>query len=177
MLSELLFIDHILISFESVLKIEYEERDTQKIIQSAIGLLENAYGVKLDDDIYKIQAKNMLVSDTINVLLQQVMECLKELSLYIDINMFNRSIAISLADVNYLGFAKEEIVTALKYLQDKDLYEQRSQLIPPITAAVSNIDVSEIKRLFVIMLVLERLGIKEGVTVVARLLYLGGLIL
>lgn len=176
MISDFLSIDKILLSFESTLKIEYDERETHRIIENAISKLENAYTVTIDTDLYSLQSKNMLVADNLNTLLQQICECLKSMSLYTDITMLNRSIAISLADVNYLGFAKPQLITALKYLQDKVLYEKRDTIIPPITAAVTNIDMCTIKRLFIILLVLERLGVKEGVAVVARLLYLGGLV-
>lgn len=169
-------LDQILLSFESTLKIEYNERETRRVIDSAITRIESAQGIKIDDDIYALQARNMLAADSINMLLSQIMECLKSLSLYIDISMFTRTIGISLADVNYLGFARAELKTAMQYLQDKEHYEKRSTFIPPITAAVSNIDMCTIKRLFVILLVLEKLGVSVGVSVVARLLYLGGLV-
>lgn len=176
MISDFLSIDQNLLSFESTLKIEYEEREVHKVIASSITKLENAYKVNINTDLYSLQSQNMLVAENLNILLAQICDCLKSMSLYTDITMLNRSIGISLADVNYLGFAKAELITALKNLQDKDLYEKRGTIIPPITAAVSNIDMCTIKRLFVIMLVLERLGVKEGVAVIARFLYLGGLI-
>lgn len=176
MIADLMSIDRILLSFESTLKIEYDERDTHKIITSAINKLENAYKVHMDKDIYELQAQNMLVAENLNVLISQISDCLKELALYIDISMFNTSVGISLADVNYMGFGSPELLTALKYLQNKSLYDQRTTIIEPITAALSYIDMCTIKRLFIILLVLERLGVKEGVSVVARFLYLGGLV-
>lgn len=176
MLSDQFSIDQILLSFESVLKIEYNERETYRVIQGAITKLENAQGITIDADLYTLQARNVLASDNIDMLLSQIADCLKSMSFYTDLVMFNRSIGISLADVNYLGFARDELITSLQYLQDKVLYEKREVLIAPITQAVSNIDMCTIKRLFVIMLVLEHLGVKEGVSVLARFLYLGGLV-
>lgn len=176
MIADLMSIDNILLSFENTLKIEYDERETHKIITSAMNRLENAYKVHMDKDLYDLQAQNLLVAENLNVLLSQICECLKALSLYIDISMFNVSIGISLADVNYMGFGAPELLTALKYLQDKSLYDRRGTIIEPITSALSHIDMCTIKRLFIILLVLEKLGVKEGVCVVARFLYLGGLV-
>lgn len=175
MISDFLSIDQILLSFESVLKIEYDERETHKILSGAIHRLENAYNVTIETDLYSLQAKNALVSDNLNILLAQICECLKSMALYTCVSMFNRSIGISLADVNYLGLSSAELRTALKYLQDKNLYEQRATIIPALTSAVTNIDMCTIKRLFIILLLLEVLGVKEGVATIAQYLYLGGL--
>lgn len=176
MISDLISLDQILLSFESTLKVEYDERETRKIIQSSITRLENAYKVSIDTDLYTLQSKNQLVAENLNMLLMQIAECLKSLSLYVDMSMFNRSICISLADVNDLGLGRDALVTTLKYLQDKYLYQKRDTAIPSLVAAVSNIDMCTVKRLFIIMLILERLGIMEGVSVIARFLYLGGLV-
>jgi hypothetical protein len=130
----------------------------------------------MDKPLYDLQAESMLVADSINILLSQILECLKSMSLYIDISMFNTSVGISLSDVNYLGLGSPELLTSLQYLQYTQTYESRGTIIEPLTSAVSYIDMCTVKRLFIVMLVLERLGIKEGVSVVARFLYLGGLV-
>ena len=43
--------------------------------------------------------------------------------------------------------------------------------------ALNNVEMSQIKRLFIVMLVMEKLGIHEGVAACAQLLYIGGLVL
>lgn len=175
MISDFFSLKDILLLFENTLRIEYEESDCLKIIKSAKQKLENAYQVKLDKPVYDVQAQNELVSDALNMFLAELAEGVKNLSAFTNMVMFSKIPSISLADVNYLGFTRETLTTALKYLQDKALYEKRQSIIPPLRNAVSNIEMSQIKRLFVIMLVMEELGIKEGVAVVAQHLYIGGL--
>lgn len=176
MFKDTVSLDATLQQFETALKIEYKEKDTEAIIKSAISSLELAYKVVFDKEIYSLQAENQLVGDSIALLINQIQEACKSLSLYTSVNMFNRSIGISLASVNYLGFAKNELMQGLRYLQDCDLYQQRAGIIGPITTALTNIDVNSIKRLCIILLVLERLGVSEGVAIVSQLLYLGGLV-
>ncbi len=168
-------IDSILLSLESTLKIEYDEKETKRTLDAAISRLENVYGIRIDKDIYTLQAENRLVEGYIDTFLVQITECLKAMSFYIDTTMYMKNMCVSLADVNYLGLSKLELVTALKYFQDKKLYEERDIIVPVLTAAVTNIDMCTIKRLFIVLLLLERLGIPEGVCVIARFLYLGGI--
>lgn len=176
MLFDSISIDSILQSFESILKIEYRERETYKIIDNAVTALETAYHVTMDKDIYSIQAENQLLGDNLSMLLQSITDCCRQMSMYKDLCMFHRSVGISLADVNYIGFAKPTLLQSLKYLQDIDCYQKREAFIRPLTTALTNVDMCIIKRLATIMLVLERLGVSEGVSVIAQYLYLGGLV-
>ena len=56
-------------------------------------------------------------------------------------------------------------------------YEKRCTLVPALVGALNNVEMSQIKRLFIVMLVMEKLGIYEGVAACAQLLYIGGLVL
>lgn len=175
MISDMISLPSILINFEQVLKIEYNEMSTEKIIRSAKAKLENTFSVRFDKSVYDLQAENRLVADTLNMFLEQVVDALRNLSLYIDTCMFNGNVPINLADVNYLGFADAPLRTSLRYLQSTKTYVQRDAIITPLRSAVSNIEPCDIKRLFLIMFMLDELGIYEGAAVVAQLLYLGGL--
>jgi hypothetical protein len=165
----------ILLSFENVLRIEYEEKDASKVIESAKRKLENAYQVKLDRPIYEVQAQNAFVSESLDSFLEQVIECMKSLTAYTCIVMFTRLNQISLADVNYLGYDEAVLRTALKYLQEKKLYKQRGTIIPALRNAVSNVEMSPVKRLLVIMLVLEEIDLPEIVAAIAQYLYIGAI--
>ena len=87
--------------------------------------------------------------------------------------MFTKNPHFKLADVSYLGFTSETLTLALKYFTDKIQYEKRSTLIPSLIDGVNRLEVGTVKRLFVIMLVLEDLGISEAVAACAQLLYEG----
>ena len=176
MLIDNLSIDSILLTFENNLKIEYRERETYKVIDNSVAALENAFKVKMDKDIYSLQTENQLIGDNMSLLLAQIVECCKSMSFYTSLCMFNRSIGISLADVNYFGFAKTTLLQSLKYLQDKDCYTKRDAIIKPLTSALTNVEMCVVKRLVTIMLVLERIGVSEGVAIIAQYLYLGGLV-
>lgn len=163
----------ILLSFESVLKIEYKERDIEKIRKQAKAAIENTFMVKLGDDIYTTQASNRLIGDTLEVLMAQLTESLKNMALLLSITMFDRRSGETLRDVNYLGFAEAQLLTALQYLQDEVLYEKRSSFLPAMVRNSSNLEMGIMKRLLTVMFVLESLGVKEGVALIAQYLYLG----
>ena len=166
-----------LMSFESALRIDYNEKDTAKIVQQAIAKLENAYQCHLDEPVYVVQAKNELVADHLNQFLDQVGRCVMELSAVTLMAMYSKRPPIDLRDVNYLGFAQKELATALKYLQDKVHYEQREGIIPALYYALNNVEMSQTKRLFIIMLLCEKLGLPEAVATCSALLYQGVLVL
>lgn len=163
----------ILLAFENVLKIEYKERDIEKIRITSKTAIENAYQVKLNSDIYTAQASNRFVGDTLDLLLSQLTECLKSQALLTGITMFDGRFGITLRDVNYLGFAERELLAALQYLQSEVLYEKRNSFLPAMIRNSSNIELSPLKRMLTIMFVLETLGVKEGVALMAQYLYLG----
>jgi hypothetical protein len=167
----------ILISFESTLRIEHTETDAEKIIRNSKAAIEAAYQVKLDDTVYAVQARSSFVSDSLDLFLAQLKEPVRELAFFTVAMVFFKRSPISLRDVNYLGFAEETLRKTLKYLQDANLYEHRGKFIPAYRQACGNLDWCDEKRLFVVLLVLEALGIKEAVAVAAYCLYAGGLAL
>lgn len=117
MLADMFTLQQVLLSFENTLRIEYTETDVSRIIKVSKQRLENAYQCRLDQPVYTVQAQNELVSENLNVFLQELAECLKQLTALTSISMFTKKPPINLADVNYLGFTSETLTTALKYLQ------------------------------------------------------------
>lgn len=178
MLSDMFTLQQCLLAFENTLRIEYTEKETSHIIRAAKQKLENAYQCRLDQPIYRVQAQNELVSENLNVFLQELAECMKNLTALTSIVMFTKKPPFKLSDVNYLGFDATQVRVSLKYLQDRVYYEKRNeQVIPAFTSALDNVEISQIKRLFIVMLVLEDLGVPEAVSACAQLLYLGGMAL
>lgn len=173
MLRYKLSLTDVLMGFENVLKIDYQDSDVEKIVRNSKQRLENLYGIKLSGDIYEDQLDNRMTGDIIDLFLTQVLDKMKSLALIMSISLFDKHYGESLRDFNYLGFTEEDMKEALKYLQDEVLYEKRKLFYDQIVKAASNIEVSNTKRLLVIMAVLEHLGIKEGVALIAQYLYLG----
>lgn len=177
MIADGLTITQLCTSFEGVLKLEYgQDTKTQECLDNAIRSLENAYGITIDKDIYSLQAENSLVSQQLDVLLQSLTECMKTMALYTSLGIFRHNIALSLGDSNYLGFARERLIIILKYFQDIDLYPNRVQAVASIKEALNTIPINHVKRLFMILLMLERLGVSEGAAIVAQLLRMGGIV-
>lgn len=178
MLDDNISLNGILVSIEGVLRIEHtEEARVNNTIDDALDRLENNFGTKFDKDIYPIQSENQLSAENVNLFLRDLTTCLQNLSLFIQLKFFHKNIGITLADVNYLGYSKKQIQTSLKYLQDEALYKQHhDDIIPPLFNTLNNINMCSIKRLFIIMLMFDRLGITEGVAIVAQLLYMCSLI-
>jgi hypothetical protein len=175
MYSDLFALRPALLAFETILHIEYSETDTAKIILSAKQRLENSYQVKLDDTVYNIQKKNAFTGDSLDMFLQNLAEPVKLLAGVNAVTMYLKKSPVSLGDVNYLGFAAETLRTALKYLQDEKSEHHKQQIILALTSSCNNIEMCEIKRILIVLLVLDSLGIREAVAITAQTLYLGGL--
>lgn len=178
MLDNQISLNNILVSFEGTLKIEHlEEARVEDCIRDAIARLEETYGTKLDKSVYALMDENQLTADNLNLFLRDIKACLEQMSLFIQLKLYHKNFAVTLADVNYLGYAKKSLLTALKYLQDATEYTRhRDDVITPLYNTLNNINMCSIKRMFVVMLMFDRLGIDEGVAIMAELLYLGGLV-
>jgi hypothetical protein len=178
MLDNTIAFNKILVSLESALKIEASgELKVDETLDAAIDRLENTYACTFDRDVFSIQDENALMADKIDLLLKNVKQSLAELSLYINLKLYHKNLGISLADVNYLGYEKLQLITNLKYLQDEDLYKQNGDdITKSLSNTLNNTPMCSIKRLFIVLLMFHRLGIAEGVSIVAQLLYLGGLV-
>lgn len=168
----------ILVSLESTLKIEASgDMLTEEIVKASIDRLENQYNTDFDRDVFSLQDESQLQATRLDQLLRDVHQCLGELAFYTQLKLFHKNLGLSLADVNYLGYERNQLLTALKYLQDDDLYKQYHEaVIEPLTNTLNNTPMCTVKRLFIVLIVLHKLGISEGVATVAQLLYLGGLI-
>lgn len=174
MLSNMVDLSTAVLSFETVLKIEYEENNTKRVVSNAIRKLETAYGMRIDGkSLYDLQSENINLADNIQNLLHQILECSKTLSFLFLNGMYNHAIPITLSTVKYLGLGKEALQTILRYFQNVDEYYLADNAIQQITLGLDGIDMSTVKRLFIVLLVLDKLGVKEAVAVVAQYLYYG----
>lgn len=164
-------------SFESTLKIDYSgEARVSEVIDRAVKSLENTYDCTFDKDVFTLRAENQLSAANLDLFLRDVKQCLAEMSLYCELKLFHKNVGFNLSDINYLGSSKQQLMTSLRYLQDQaEQQHKREDIIKPIMNALDNISQCQPKRLFVYLLVFDRLGIFEGVAIVAQLLYLGGL--
>ena len=176
MLSEDISLKEVLVSLESVLRIEYSDANTQETLDNAVARIENTYNIDLNKDLFSLQAENQLISSQINVFLRDIVESLKQMTLYTSLTIFHKSVGISMVDVNYLGFGKLYLNNVFRYLQDDALLKKHPEIIEPLTKALDNIPLGHIKRLFTCLLMFYRLGVYEGVGLIAQYLYLGGLV-
>lgn len=178
MLDTNISINSILISMESTLKIEADpDLKVSEVLDASIKRLENMYACTFDRDIYTLQGENQLIADNLSLLLKDVQQCLAQLSLFISLKLFHKNLGLSLADINYIGYSREQLLTALRYLQDETQYKKYgAEIVSPLHNSLNNVSMCAIKRLFIVLLMFDRLGLTEGVAIVAQLLYLGGLI-
>ena len=176
MISDLVSLEATVLSFETVLKIEYEEASVKKVVEGAIKKLENAYGIRMQGKtLYDLEIENVNISDTINNLLLQILECTKNMSFLFMSGMYRHDVPVSLSTVKYLGLGKEAIQTILRYFQNMDEYYLAGNSVSQIMLGLDGIDMSIVKSLFVIMLVLDALGVKETVAVIAQYMYYGSI--
>lgn len=174
MLKDMVDLNATVLSFETVLKIEYEETETKRVIDNAIRKLENAYGMRIQGKtLYDLEAENSNLADTVHDLLHQILECTKTLSFQFQSGMFQHEIPVSLGMVKYLGLGKEALQTILRYFQNMDEYYLAERSVSQLILGLDGIDMSIVKRMFIIMLVLDELGVKEAVAILAQYMYYG----
>ncbi len=178
MFDNLVSTNSVLLGLEAALRIEMDpNKKTKENVDAAIERLENAFAITFDKGVFDLMEENQLTSDKLTIFLRDVQQALCTLSFYTDLKLFHKNVPIALADTNYIGYAREQLLTALRYLQDEHEYKKHADaIIAPLENALDNTPMCNVKRLFTIMLVLHKLGIGEGVSCVARILYLGGLI-
>lgn len=164
----------ILLSFANTLRIDYSLKDVREIREESVRQLENIFHIRIDKSLYDIQAEGSFVSKEIESLLQQITENLKSMSLLLAISTFDKQYGENLKEVKYLGYERVTLMTTLKYLQDEKLYERRGQFFESLVDATNTVYMGTVKKLFIIMIILERLGISEGVSIMANYIYLGG---
>lgn len=171
-------ISQILLSLESTFKIEVSgEATVESIVKDAIDRLENTYACTFDKDIFSIQSENQLLADNVNPLIKDIRQCLAMLSLYLELKLFHKNVGVTLSAVNYLGYSKESLLKALKYLRDETEYKKHHEpIINSFYNYLNNIPMCSVKRMFICLLVMDRLGVSEGVAIMSNLLYIGGLV-
>lgn len=164
-----------LLAMESALSISYDAGSVEEIIKDAHAHVEKFCNVRLDTDIYTVQAQNAFAASPIEALLDRIAAGSERIAFISSISLYTKKPPISLADVNYLGYTAETLLSALRHLQDRILYARRESIVRSITSALNNVELCQVKRLAIIMLVLEDLGIPEAVAICAQLLFIGGI--
>jgi hypothetical protein len=174
MLKDMVDLNAVILSFETVLKIEYDEPNTKKVIDNSIKKLENSYGMRIaGKSLYDLEVENSNLADTVHNLLHQILECTKTLSFLFQAGMFQHDIPVSLGMVKYLGLGKESLQTILRYFQNADEYYLAKNAVSQLMMGLDGIDMSTMKRMFIIMLALDELGVREAVAIIAQYMYYG----
>ena len=170
-------INELLVSIESVLLLEYRaDQKVEDTLAAAIERLENTHALRLDRDVFTIMHESELMFNNLSVFMRNLKTALSALSFYTDLKLFHKDLPITLSSVNYLGMDRQELLNALRNLQDTSQYAKHANdIMPPIANALDQIPLCTVKRMLCIILLLHRLGVSEGVSVMARLLYIGGL--
>lgn len=171
MIRNTIALSDVLTALENQLRIEHTQSDIGEVRLQTRQRIEASFGIQINSRITEMQ--NGLTNDSISSFLAQITESLKTLSLLLSVSLFDKKYAETLADVNYLGFSKQSLMTSLKYLQDEKMYARRQDFFPDLVRSIGKIDMSRIKRLLIVMVVLEDLGIDEGVAIIAMYLYSG----
>lgn len=166
-----------IVSLENVLKLDYgTDRTVADVLTTAKQNIENTYGVEIGDKtIYEVQAENQLSAQNIELFLRDLTLALQQLALFTSVAIYDKQVPISLADVNYVGYASDQLITSLAYMMDKDLYAtHHKEIVAPLTLSLDSVPLNSVKRLFTIVFMLDKLGVYDGASVVVQLLYLGG---
>lgn len=174
MLRDMLSMGSIILGFENTLRIDYSEPEINSIIANSISSLESSYSLKFDASIWELQIRTQFTAVNINELITQIEDCLKSLALLTGISMYDKCFTETLQDVEYCGYDRERFLSHLKYLQDEDYYDKQDDFFPFIINAMDKVPMCTAKKLLVIMIILDKLEIREGVSIIANYLYAGG---
>lgn len=165
----------ILVGLETVLGIDYTKTESRQLINQSIRNIENSHNISLKGTVEDCLKDEILSEANALNFLVMLSERIKDLSLYLNSCMYNGYYGeCRLKAVNYLGFAEQSLLTALKYYQFKKLAQYKENVQESILDALDCVELQEVKRLFIIMFVLDRIGVQEGASIIACLLYLGG---
>lgn len=179
MYNDTVSLNSVVVTLENVLCIEIDSNmNTRETVDAAIERIENTFSVSFTKDMFSLMEESQLVGDQLSIFARDLKNALANLSFYTDLKLFHEDLAITLADTNYLGYARDQLLTALRYLQCKGEYHKHAdEVVEPLYSALDNILACTVKRLMTIILVLHKLGVEEGVAAVTRIVYLGGLVI
>ena len=164
----------VLTQLESTLKLDYSAKTVREMLEIAKNKLENSYAIKFDKPLYQLQIDNRFVNPAINTLINDIENGLKSFALIYSLSMYDRNFSQTLHDINYCGYSRQKFLINLKYVQDIDLYDKRGSFFELIEAALDNIPMCQVKKMLIIMLMLAKLDMREGVALIAQYLYIGG---
>lgn len=162
---------------ENILRIDYALPSTKDIIEGSIGRLENAYGMKFDKSLFDLQVETRFTNTAISDLISSIEECMKVMSLVLTVSLYDKAFGETLQTVKYCGYSRKQFLINLKYIQDKEYYNKKGNFFELVQSALDSVQNCTVKKLLVIMLVLDRLDVREGVSIIANYLYTGGVLI
>jgi hypothetical protein len=162
-----------LLGLEGLLFIDTKLNIDEQVRQS-IAEIEAGLGVKLDGhSIGEVRDSDPMSVSRIDGFMAQLSECLKNITLLSSMALFHNKLSVSMKDAAYLGFNAQHLQNCFKYLINERVYENRSQFLPQVLSVANKLETGYIRRLLVLVAVLDALGIKEGVCVLCQYLYIG----
>lgn len=163
-----------LIGFESVLHITVENTDVEEQIRQAKSTIANQFQLDLSGKgVMEAKLFNPSTAMKVEGFLASIGESMKRIALLLTYNVATGKYGVTLREVGYLGFDKKSLANCLKYLIHEQLYGERKNFLPGLIMATSKLEVDQMRRLLVVMFVLEELGLFDGVSVIAQFLYMG----
>lgn len=180
MISDLYTLASALTKCETALMLEYKQDnvdDWRLIIKQAKENLENRLQCKIDAPLYSIQVRNALVSQSVDSCLMNMAAGIEAIcSLYVMSIYLKDREGFDLGDVNYLGQTRDSLAMGLKCLTDRVYARQaHNEVFAAIKANLNNMTMSQLKRVLLVMIMFDELGVDEGVAACANLLYLGAI--
>lgn len=174
MLKDYLKINDILINLENILQVNYMSKRVTDIVEDTITNLERVYGIEFNKSIFQIQEDTIGITDNVSGLVRQLNEALKNIAMLTCLEMTTSNYTVSVKSCDYLGFGKTHLLGALKWLQREDLYPQGRDYLTSLKLKADRMEMSEIKKLIILMCIFDRIGMSEGVELIAEYLYIGG---
>lgn len=165
----------VLKELEAVLQIDgidYEEIDSERLLQNVKKRIEKQYQLDLSDTSYgATMVNNMAYQGSLVIFIDNVSRVHSILCGYAQICRFTMEIPISLSSINYMGFTRETLKEVLVSAQVNSKMVAISRAMEAIGEKLATLNLCYEKRLLTCFYVVYKLGLYELTAALAELLY------
>lgn len=170
-------IDSIIREMEAVLQIDgkdYEERFVDVVIQTVRARISRQYQIDLSGGLKIDSAEHMLAaySSAVAVYMENVVMVHAKFCGICQIARYTTQTAVSLDNINFLGFTEETVRTVLQALQRRATAPLAEDALTKIKENLATINTCREKRLILLMVVAYDIGFYELSASLAEYLYL-----
>lgn len=156
--------------------VDYATRDIDIAISNIKDRISKQYYIDFNntnnvDNIYN----NTVVNNEVNVFVDNIFFMYNKICGSSHYFLYSGKIPVNLSKVNYMGITKDSMLGVLKLLQVEGNYEIVVEAMEQIKYKIGTVPMCNEKRLFMLLYVSYILKLYELTSVIAQILYIGGI--